>query len=243
MVCTWFLWGFFSDIIYVFRVDKFHFCNTIEKACHLNKHQMDKWLINTRIWASSGRLNMQYEVQLGHAFVLLEARVQFLRHVCVVVLAPLLSLCWLVWRSASPSHCCLFKQGVKELSTPLGGEAEGKSKPPIPLRSATSALSNDAWYFFGQFTASRGLIPCEFVAVKSKNMRERSSTGQEGWNVVCAVVAGRSLPSHSQPGWCHKGLQKAGKGQGSAAAGRFTQAVWNGRRVCFSVSFVMLPVT
>lgn len=54
------------------------------------------------------------------------------------------------------------------------------SKALISLRSATSALSNDAWGFFGQFRASMGSIPCAFVAVKYKNMRERSGNEQEG---------------------------------------------------------------
>lgn len=39
----------FRHYLCIYRVDKFHFYDTIEKSCHLYKHQMDKWLINTRI--------------------------------------------------------------------------------------------------------------------------------------------------------------------------------------------------
>lgn len=132
---------FFSDIISLFiELILFSF-KMPSRRCHLYAHQRDKWLINTRIRVSSGQINVRCKVQLGHTFVLLEARAQLFRHVCVDRAHSLLSI----------SSRCLSKQGVKlqlELGTPLGGEAEGKSKPLIPFRAATSALSNDAGGFW-----------------------------------------------------------------------------------------------
>lgn len=89
-----------------------------------------------------------------------------------------------------------------------------------------------------------GLIPCEFVAVKSKNMRERSSTGQgdEMW-CVQGWQGGPSPVVHS--------LGDATRGCGKQAKGKavllledsLRQCGMAGERASFSVSFVVLPVT
>ena len=74
---------------------------------------------------------------------------------------------------------CLSKE--LKSSAPLwegrqrGNESPGSRSGPPPLLSLMMLNT-----FFGQFRASMGLIPCAFAAVKSKNMRERSSNEQEG---------------------------------------------------------------
>lgn len=74
---------FFSGIISVFiELILFSF-KMPSRRCRLYMHQRDKWLINSRIQVSSGQINVRCEVQLGRVFVLLEARAQLLRHICV----------------------------------------------------------------------------------------------------------------------------------------------------------------
>lgn len=166
--------------------------------CHLYQHQMDMRLIDTRTWVSSGWLNRQHGVQLGHTFVLLGATGQFLRLVSAgrarsplasglkVSISSLLSVESRRWRA------------VKELRTPLGSRVRGNHSLWSPLDPAPLLclmMLHNFWSVQSQYGFDPLSICCSWMQKHDR----------KGWwwtgGLECVCNDGEEVPPQSLTAW------------------------------------------